>query len=85
MIEVQGLTQHYGVRPVLKDVTLQIDSGQIVAVVGPNGMGKSTLLAAIAGVLSPQHGKVKINGLARRASEADELTIRRHVVSTTSG
>jgi ABC-type multidrug transport system ATPase subunit len=80
MIEVQELTQHYGVRPVLRDVSLQIESGQIVAVVGPNGMGKSTLLSAMAGVLSPQHGKVKINGLARRASEEDELAIRRQVV-----
>jgi ABC-type multidrug transport system ATPase subunit len=80
MIEIQNVTQHYGVRPVLKDVTLQIEAGQIVAVVGPNGMGKSTLLAAMAGVLSPQQGKVKVNGLTRRASEEDELAIRRQVV-----
>jgi ABC-type multidrug transport system ATPase subunit len=80
MIELLDVTQHYGVHPVLKDVNLRIDSGQLVAVVGPNGMGKSTLLSVMAGVLAPQRGKVKINGLTRRASENDELAIRRQVV-----
>lgn len=80
MIELVGITQHYGVRPVLQDVDLRIESGQLVAVVGPNGMGKTTLLAAMAGVLCPQRGEVRINGLTRRASEEDELAIRRQVV-----
>jgi ABC-type multidrug transport system ATPase subunit len=80
MIELLDVTQHYGVRPVLKDVNLAIDSGQLIAIIGPNGMGKSTLLSAMAGVLAPQKGKVKINGRLRRASEEDELEIRRQVV-----
>src|SRR5262245_14564755 len=80
MIEIVSLTQHYGVRPVLSDVSLTFPGGAISVIVGPNGMGKSTLLSAMAGVLSPQHGHVAINGLRRRASPEDELAIRRTTI-----
>jgi ABC-type multidrug transport system ATPase subunit len=80
MIEVVGLTQHYGVRPVLRRIDLEIPAGQLVAVLGPNGMGKTTLLSALAGVLAPQRGYVAIDGLRRRSSEETELAIRRRVV-----
>lgn len=76
MIELQGVTQHYGLRPVLRRVDLKIETGELVALVGPNGMGKSTLLGVVAGALSPQHGRVLINGLERKSSVAAELQIR---------
>src|SRR5205807_737296 len=62
MIEVVSVTQHYGVRPVLRDVSLSVARGGVTAVIGPNGMGKSTLLGVMAGVLTPQHGYVTIDG-----------------------
>jgi ABC-type multidrug transport system ATPase subunit len=80
MIELENVTQHYGVRPVLKGINLRINKGELVAVLGPNGMGKSTLLACMAGVLQPQHGTVKINGILRRSSVENELAIRRMAV-----
>lgn len=49
MIQVSQLTHHYGIRPVLIDIDLVIDEGELVTVVGPNGMGKSTLLGVLAG------------------------------------
>ncbi|MBX7167462.1 MAG: ABC transporter ATP-binding protein [Pirellulales bacterium] len=79
MIRLQHVTQHYGVRPVLRDVDLEIPAGGLVAVVGPNGMGKSTLLRVVAGLLEPQVGHCEIDGLRRRSSEANELAIRRRV------
>jgi ABC-type multidrug transport system ATPase subunit len=79
-IELVGVTQHYGVRPVLKDINLTIERGQLVVIVGPNGMGKSTLLSAMGGVLQPQHGYVAIAGLKRRQSVEDESAIRRLAV-----
>jgi len=80
MIELINVTQHYGVRPVLKRINLRIESGELVVIVGPNGMGKSTLLGVIGGALQPQHGQVIIDGNQRRRSVEEELTIRRHAV-----
>ena len=52
------MTQHYGVRPVLRGISLRIERGEVVVILGPNGMGKTTLLGVMAGVLSPQKGEV---------------------------
>ncbi|MCA9175378.1 MAG: ABC transporter ATP-binding protein [Planctomycetales bacterium] len=79
MIDVVRVTQHYGMRPVLRDLSLQVAKGELLAVLGPNGMGKTTLLSVMAGVLSPQHGHVEINGRRRRATIEDELAIRAQV------
>jgi ABC-type multidrug transport system ATPase subunit len=80
MIELTGVNQHYGVRPVLKDVTLSVHKGELVVVLGPNGMGKSTLLGVMGGVLTPQRGTVLIDGLRRRHSVDEELEIRRRAL-----
>ncbi len=80
MIRLEGITQHYGVRPVLKDVSLRIERGELVVILGPNGMGKSTLLGVMAGVLSPQRGEVRIDGMLRRGSPEEELAIRKRSV-----
>ncbi len=79
MINVVNLTQHYGIRPVLRDLDLHINPGELVAVMGPNGMGKTTLLAAIGGILSPQKGYVEINGRRRRRTMDEEAAIRKEV------
>jgi ABC-type multidrug transport system ATPase subunit len=77
MIQVVDVSHHYGLRPVLSHIDLDIPTGQLVTVMGPNGVGKSTLLSIVAGLLSPAKGHVLINGLRRRSSEAAELQIRR--------
>jgi ABC-type multidrug transport system ATPase subunit len=56
VIELVDITQHYGVRPVLRGISLRIERGEVVTILGPNGMGKTTLLGVMAGVLAPQHG-----------------------------
>jgi ABC-2 type transport system ATP-binding protein len=80
MIEIVNVTQHYGVRPVLKRIDLRIERGELVVVVGPNGMGKTTLLGVMGGVLQPQHGHVAIAGTRRRQSVEAELALRRLAV-----
>jgi ABC-2 type transport system ATP-binding protein len=80
MIELIDVTQHYGVRPVLKKISLRVEQAELVVVLGPNGMGKSTLLGVMGGVLAPQEGSIQIDGLVRRHSVEDELEIRRRAV-----
>jgi ABC-2 type transport system ATP-binding protein len=80
MIRLSGITQHYGVRPVLEGLDLEISGAGVTAIVGPNGMGKTTLLSVMAGVLTPQHGTVEINGLVRRSTPEAELEVRRQAV-----
>jgi ABC-type multidrug transport system ATPase subunit len=80
MIELRDVCHHYGVRPILKHISLRVERGEVVVVVGPNGMGKTTLLGVMAGVLEPQSGAVTIDGRLRRQSVEDELAIRRQAV-----
>ncbi|MEZ6059683.1 MAG: ABC transporter ATP-binding protein [Planctomycetaceae bacterium] len=80
MIRLTEITQHYGVRPVLRKLDLEIRGPGVTAIVGPNGMGKTTLLSVIAGVLSPQKGTVEVDGMVRRSTVENELEIRRRAV-----
>ena len=80
MIKIENITQHYSVRPVVRNLSLRINRGELVAVMGPNGMGKSTLLRVVAGVLCPLKGYVEINGRRRRETVDSELAIRKQVV-----
>lgn len=77
MINVVDVTHHYGVRPVLRDINLHVEAGELLAVMGPNGMGKSTLLGLMGGTLWPVRGYVEIDGMRRRASAEIELAIRK--------
>jgi len=79
MIEFVDVTHHYGARAVLHNVCLRVSRGQLVALMGPNGMGKSTLLGVAAGLLSPINGHVEINGIRRRSSVENEQVIRQQI------
>ena len=56
VLELAGVTHHYGVRPVLSDLSFAVGRGEVVVVVGPNGTGKSTLLGVLGGVCHPTVG-----------------------------
>lgn len=63
ILEVKGVTKSYkSYNPVLVDFSLNIPSGKIVGLLGPNGCGKSTLIKLIAGLLQPDSGEITVGG-----------------------
>ncbi len=61
-LHVQNLRKSYKKRLVLRDVSLDLARGEVVALLGPNGSGKTTCFYAIAGLVSPESGQVLIDG-----------------------
>lgn len=61
-IEVEHLTVSYNARPALLDVSVNIETDQLVGIIGPNGAGKSTFIKAVLGFVKPDLGTVHING-----------------------
>lgn len=59
---VDGVTAGYGGRPVLDGISLRVDKGEFVVLIGPNGCGKSTLLKTVAALLKPQSGRIELFG-----------------------
>jgi branched-chain amino acid transport system ATP-binding protein len=72
MLEIDAITVGYNATPVLRDVTIQVQPGQLVAVVGPNGAGKSTLFKTISGVLTPRSGSLRFEGVDIRDIPASQ-------------
>ena len=62
MLDVQNLYAGYGRLPVLNDVSIRVEKGEFVALIGPNGVGKTTLMRAISGVLAPSAGTIGFLG-----------------------
>jgi branched-chain amino acid transport system ATP-binding protein len=63
LLEVKGLNTFYGPSHVLQDISLNVKGGEIVALLGRNGMGKSTTLKSIMGLVRPRSGSVVYKGM----------------------
>ena len=61
-LRVQNLRKSYRKRPVIRDVSLELARGEVVALLGPNGSGKTTCFYSIAGLVTPEGGEVSIDG-----------------------
>ena len=59
-LKIENLSVSYGARRVLQTVSLDVQSGEVLALIGPNGAGKSTLVRAASGVIPVQAGKVSV-------------------------
>ncbi len=68
MLEVQGLQAGYGLSQVLFDMHLNIEQGQVVSLIGRNGMGKTTTVKSIMGLLKPSAGSIRIHGKDMRGA-----------------
>jgi branched-chain amino acid transport system ATP-binding protein len=63
MLEVKELRVHYGIVEAVKGVSFQIDAGTIVSLIGANGAGKSTVLRALTGLVTPSSGEIRFETL----------------------
>jgi sulfate transport system ATP-binding protein len=70
-IRIEGVEKDFGDYPALRDVNLTIARGELVALLGPSGSGKTTLLRAIAGLSSPERGRILFDG-----EDATTLTVQ---------
>jgi zinc transport system ATP-binding protein len=61
-IHIENLTVYYGETPAIKNVCMDVNQGEFLGIIGPNGGGKSTLLKAILGLTPITHGKIQIYG-----------------------
>lgn len=62
MLKVEDISVSYGPVKVLSGISLDVDDDEVLAVIGPNGHGKTTLLKSIAGLLAPNSGEIWFNG-----------------------
>jgi len=70
-LEIAGLDAGYDGTPILHEVDCTVEDGEIVGIVGRNGVGKTTLMKAIMGLLEPESGSVQFNGEDVTAESAD--------------
>lgn len=62
MLKLTNVWVHYGRVPAVQDLTVEVNEGEFVGIVGHNGAGKTTTLGAIAGLLKPTSGQIELNG-----------------------
>ena len=62
MLKVENLNFSYGNRKILKDISFETDGGRVVSILGPNGVGKTTLMKCMCNVHKPSSGNVTVNG-----------------------
>lgn len=78
-LDIENVVFNYDNGPVLNDLTISIESGEMVGILGPNGSGKTTLIKLISGVLRPKQGKVRFDNtdLAKisRKSAAQQIAV----------
>jgi sulfate transport system ATP-binding protein len=76
-IEVRNVTKRFGAFVALDDVSIEVETGSLTALLGPSGSGKSTLLRVIAGLEEPDEGSVLLSGEDATAVRPQERRERR--------
>ncbi|WP_229071533.1 ABC transporter ATP-binding protein [Actinoplanes sp. DH11] len=84
LLRVEGLTAGYGAAPVLHDVNLTVQPGEIVAVLGANGAGKTTLLRTLSGLVRSTGGQVVFDGADLRTTKVEQM-VRRGIAHVPEG
>ena len=84
LLQVDGLTAGYGAAPVLHEVNLTVQPGEIVAVLGANGAGKTTLLRTLSGLVRVSGGRVAFDGSDLAGTKVEHL-VRRGIAHVPEG
>jgi len=84
MLKITDLSVYHGHVHALKGISLRVDEGEIVALIGANGAGKSTTLSAISGVVKPNGGRIVFHGLDITNSRPQEI-VRSGIVQAPEG
>ena len=83
MLKVENLNFSYGKIQAIRDVSFEVQDGEILAIVGANGAGKSSLMKCISGLLKPQSGTISLNG--EKLEPYDHKTVRRGISMVPEG
>ena len=81
LLEIEGLGKAFGALWAVRDVSLQVEQGELLGLIGPNGAGKSTLYNLIAGVLPPTTGRIAFDG--RQIGGSKPYEVARHGIART--
>ena len=73
MLEIEGIDAYYTDLQALWEVSMQVNEGELDALVGPNGAGKTTTLRAISGLLKPAEGSIRFNGKSLAKESANKI------------
>jgi phospholipid/cholesterol/gamma-HCH transport system ATP-binding protein len=73
MIKISNVHKSFGSKKILEDISLEIQSGEIMVIMGPSGCGKSTLLRLLIGLLKPTEGQIWIDGQEVSHMDEDQL------------
>lgn len=84
MLTVDSICTFYGKVQALYDISIQVNEGELITVIGANGAGKTTLLKSISGLLSPQRGTIKFEGQDISKSKPNEL-VKQGIVMVPEG
>lgn len=76
LLEVENVHTYYGHIHALKGISLTVEEGEIVTLIGANGAGKSTTLKTISGLLRPRHGQVRLGGEDLAADKPHEIVAK---------
>jgi polar amino acid transport system ATP-binding protein len=79
LIVIDGVKKRYGANEVLKGVSLNVEAGEVIAIIGKSGSGKSTLLRCINGLEQINEGSIVVDGIALATDDAGLRALRLHV------
>ena len=79
MVDVRSVVKSFGSLRVLNDVSMRVDRGQVVVIIGPSGSGKSTLLRCINRLETVDSGEIEVDGRSLKDPKLDVNDLRRHI------